>query len=267
MCVFVTFANPYLSESVDEYQINEMLKSDLGGIILKTCSLNNGASSLSSEDKEYIMCDESYTVDYEYYKNIILTKMSVNKPIILSIIDDGDFEYILKDFDMTLRDYSLKVLVEINMSCSNSKNKINGYHSKDIRHVLEKIQNLSLQNIGIGLRLPPFFELYKIRKISSILNIYKNIVKFIVCSNGISNTILNEKILNSISGNKINKLISLNNIVNFKKNLDKDIMIIGCGGIINSMDIFEYLELGATMVQIESQSDDETINSIIKNCE
>ena len=142
--------------------------------------------------------------------------------------------------------------MELNISCPNIDDKILGYHLKFVKNLLNKIGNL--KNIYVGLKLPPYLELYQIKKFSKSFNKYKNILKFITCCNSVPNGLLLNTEFNkrgAMSGG-FNKYISLSNVLEFKKYLDKEIVIIGCGGIKDINDINEYLSVGASFIQLGS---------------
>ena len=61
---------------------------------------------------------------------------------------------------------------------------------------------------------------------------------------------------------KMNKYISLSNVMTFSKTLSKEIRIIGCGGIENANDVFDYFKYGASFVQLASCFYDEEANEL-----
>ena len=88
----------------------------------------------------------------------------------------------------------------------------------------------------------------------------------------------NKPVLSNIYGGlsgKLNKYISLSNVYYFKNKLNNDIEIIGCGGIETLEDVNNYLNNGASYVQLGScfynnilnELDYEKINSIIDEYE
>jgi dihydroorotate dehydrogenase len=65
----------------------------------------------------------------------------------------------------------------------------------------------------------------------------------------------NNPVLSNIFGGlsgKLNKFISLSNIYYFKNKIDKNIELIGCGGIENIQDVLDYLNNGANFIQLGS---------------
>ena len=267
----VEFKNPILNSSgcwcIDKEQIEELYESNLSGIVLKTCTLyrKDGfkPTNFYRIDEENICfnCKGLPNNGYQYYKDIIieLNKKTDKKPIILSVAINNveDLKQILKDYDDSIKENE-KQLVEINLSCPNIKERIPGYHKRDILELINILREIKTKKLLFGLKMPPIFELEKITKISNLLNKNKDIIKFIVVSNSIPNCYIlkdNEPVLSNIYGGlsgKINKYISLSNIRSFRERLDNEIEIIGCGGIETEMDILEYLQTGAIMVQVGS---------------
>jgi dihydroorotate dehydrogenase len=72
------------------------------------------------------------------------------------------------------------------------------------------------------------------------------------------------KIVGGMSG-KTNKCISLSNVIYFSKILDKEIKIVGCGGIDSFNDIEDYLHNGASFVQLASCFYDVESNTLNKD--
>jgi dihydroorotate dehydrogenase (fumarate) len=68
-------------------------------------------------------------------------------------------------------------------------------------------------------------------------------------------------IYGGLSG-KINKYFTLSNIYTIKKKLNKNIKIMGCGGIETIEDVKDYLNIGADFVQLGSLFYDSAINKL-----
>ena len=158
--------------------------------------------------------------------------------------------------------------VEINLSCPNIKcNSIIGYDLSQIVILLNNLKN-NLNYITIGLKLPPYLDSGFIKKLCYLLNENLNVIKFITLCNSIPNTLClnnNEPSLSTTVGGmsgKANKFISLGNISIFNNFLDKNINIMGCGGISNVADILDYKKLGVNYYQIASCFYDENNNRL-----
>jgi dihydroorotate dehydrogenase (NAD+) catalytic subunit len=155
-------------------------------------------------------------------------------------------------------------MVEINMSCPNIEYRIPGYHCKDILKLVEYLSNLNTKKIVYGIKLPPIFEIEKCIKISKILNDNNDIIRFIVCSNTIPNGYTRDIILSNVYGGisgRINKYIALSNVKTFN-NILKNIHIIGCGGVYDTDDIVDYINEGASLVQIGSSVYNDVIDEL-----
>jgi dihydroorotate dehydrogenase (fumarate) len=271
----IIFENPILNASgcwcLEDYQIENLYKSKLSGVITKTCTLhpkkgNPEINYYNDKDNNlHFNCKGLPNNGYQYYRDLSIKYNK--KPYIISIAYTtlDELQLILFDYDVFLNENKL---VEINMSCPNIESRIYGYHKKDIINLLEMIKKLNLKFVGIGIKLPPYFEIEKINKLTIIFNQYKDVLKFITISNSIPNglPIVDNKFILSnkyggISG-KINKYIALSNICSFNKNLDNQIKIIGCGGISDINDIEDYLCLGAYLVQIGSSFYNEMDNKL-----
>jgi len=267
----IEFINPILNSSGcwcnTKEQILKLYNSDLGGIVLKTCSLypNSGNGeinyyhNLTNDIK--LNCKGLPNMGYDYYKSIVLSLN--NKPLILSVTIKNEDELLimLVDYDFSV---NKKVMVEINMSCPNIQNRIPGYHCKDIINLIKFLRNINTKNIVYGIKLPPIFEIEKCMKIAKILNENNDIIRFIVCSNTIPNGYTRDiKLSNEYGGisGKINKYIALSNVHTFNKLLN-NIHIIGCGGIYDTDDIVDYIDEGASLVQIGSSVYNQEIDEL-----
>jgi len=270
----IKFSHPIINSSgcwvSTELQISKLLNSKLSGLTLKTLTLNQKKSNPEPNyykiDTITFNCKGCPNYGYIYYKNIISNIK--DKPIILSVLEtldnNDELTTILDDYNKLS---NIKRLVEINLSCPNLENKIIGYHRKDIEKVINKLRLINLDNLIIGIKLPPYFEIYKINKISELLNKNNDIIRFITCSNTIPNGLIlkNQEFIlankfGGISG-KINKYIATSNIFSFKKNLINT-QIIGCGGVSDIDDIKDYLKVGADLIQIGSSFYDNKYNNL-----
>ncbi len=267
----IIFKNPILNSSGcwcnTKQQIEKLYNSDLGGVVLKTCSLypndGNGAVNYYNNkvDDIKLNCKGLPNKGYEYYRDIVLEYDK--KPLILSVTTKSydDLRFILLDFDFHIKN---KVMVEINMSCPNIEYRIPGYHCKDILKLVEYLSNLNTKKIVYGIKLPPIFEIEKCIKISKILNDNNDIIRFIVCSNTIPNGYTRDIILSNVYGGisgRINKYIALSNVKTFN-NILKNIHIIGCGGVYDNDDIGDYINEGASLVQIGSSVYNDVIDEL-----
>ena len=263
----IQFDNPILNASgcwcMNEEQLDELYSSGLGGIVSKTCSIfskqgNAEPNYYRKETNIHFNCKGLQNLGYQYYRN--LSKKYTEKPYIISLAFDNydDLKVVLHDYEKYADENP--VLVELNVSCPNlhSGTTIIGYNPYQLKKLLNILKDYNLNNIKFGLKLPPYLQLDLMDEIIKSINEYGDIVKYIVLSNSIPNCLPLEngepvlsKIVGGMSG-KANKYISLSNVVYFSKYLNKEIKIIGCGGIDTLNDIMDYLNNGASFVQLAS---------------
>jgi dihydroorotate dehydrogenase (fumarate) len=259
----IEFSTPIMNASgcwvLNEEQITDIYNSELGGIIAKTCTIfskeGNQEPNYYEKDGIHFNSKGLPNMGYQYYRN--LSKKIVNKPYIISIAFENyeKLKTILQDYDEFV---DKNMLVEINLSCPNLENEIPGYYCDFVEDLLDFIRKLGLKKIKIGLKFPPFLQKIGIIEMSKILNKYTYVVKYIVSANSIPNCVaLNntQPCLHNVYGGmsgKLNKPIALSNVIQFSKLLDKNIKIVGCGGIENLQDVVDYLSNGANFVQIAS---------------
>lgn len=279
----ISFNVPILNGSgcwcLSKEQILELERSNLGGIVSKTCTF---LSSNGNKDPNYYYdkatnshfnCKGLPNLGYEYYKNIH-NSLETNKPYILSIgyTSNEELKNILIDYTLIAIKLKKQLLVELNVSCPNIKTQIPGYHIEILEDICVFIESMKREisilysefneekcNIIYGIKLPPYFELDMINKVACLFNKYDTLVKYIVVSNSIPNCLpidengkhVLSKIYGGMTG-KINKHIALSNVYTFSKCLSKNITIVGCGGIENARDIQDYMNMGASFVQLAS---------------
>jgi len=280
---YIVFDNPILNASgcwaSNEEQITELDNSNLGGIVTKSCTIfcKDGNKEpnyyYSEKDNIHFNCKGLPNFGYDYYKQ--LSKKVNNKPFIISIAYTNIYEMAIilndydKHFDKHFDKHDKYVLVEINMGCPNVDERIPGYHLEDIEMLLENIKHADYDNICVGLKLPPYFEIEFMNKLCLLFNKYESCLYFIVVSNSIPNgfpTLTSKPCIltntyGGISG-KFNKYISLSNVKTFNGLLNKSITVIGCGGIENCEDILEYFKYGASFVQLASCFYDSNTNKL-----
>ena len=195
-----------------------------------------------------------------------------NKPYIISVcgLTLDDTLNILNNIFQSVKEQNYKIAgVEINLSCPNiiGKGQL-GYDFNKMDQYLKTIFDLDiikhLPNFIIGVKLPPYFDLHQFGEVTDILEKYR--IDFVTCINSIGNGLIidseKEEILIKPKGGmggiggKYVKPTGLSNVRNFylqfkKRNLKID--IIGCGGIENGEDVFDYILCGATLVQVGTQ--------------
>lgn len=261
----IEFNNPFMNASgcwsMNEEQITELYSnSELSGIVSKTFTLFSKQGNPEPnyyhdvENNIHYNCKGLPNYGYNYYRDLSIRYKE--KPFILSMAYDFEtvnMVTILKDYDKWC---NKETLLEINMSCPNVDKNIPGYNIKIIESLINMLPT-SVEKIKIGLKLPPYFVIPDMKEIALLLN-KSNTIKYIVLSNSIPNVmplVNGQKYLSTIYGGmsgKLNKQIALSNVHIFSQYLKKDIAIIGCGGIDTIDDVNDYLNNGASFVQLAS---------------
>ena len=157
--------------------------------------------------------------------------------------------------------------IEINLSCPNIVGKCQlAYSFTELEEYLKEIFNFEFKenNIVVGFKLPPYFEIQHFEVVGKILNEYP--VDFITCVNSIGNGLIVNHITDTtyikpkmgcggIGGTYL-KPTGLSNVWNFYRvfqELNSNIKIIGCGGIKSGVDAYEYILCGANLVQVGTE--------------
>ena len=240
--------------------LDALYKSYSGAILSKSCTLeprkgnehpkyyDNFYGSINSNGLENLGYDfyKNYWSDYEHH---------TKKPFIISIAVNYDFDEIIKDCS----DNSIKPL-EINMSCPNIKGK--RQLAYDFEALDEKLRKTcEVYDHKFGIKLPPYFDPQDVSCVSDIIKEY-NQIDYITCINSLGNGLiinwLDESTLirpkggiGGIGGDYC-KPTALANVRMFY-NENPNLKIIGCGGVREANDVFEYILCGASGVQIGTQ--------------
>jgi dihydroorotate dehydrogenase (fumarate) len=248
----------------NEEQINSLFNSNLGSILIKTCTLEpkngNVEPNYYKLDDIHINSKGLPNNGYQYYKDLYKKISSLNKKFILSVA----WENIDKKTIRLLEDYNdtvnKKELVELNLSCPNVHQLIPSYDCEYLELILKSLNDKNFSNLYFSLKLSPYLDHSLCKKVINVINNNNNnnLVKYVVLSNSIPNCLIlndNKSVLSNIYGGlsgKLNKFIALSNVHFFKDKLNKDIKIIGCGGIETIDDVNDYLNNGASFVQLGS---------------
>jgi dihydroorotate dehydrogenase (fumarate) len=257
--------------SSNKEQLTELFVSKLGGSVSKTCTLFSREGN--KEPNYFFMKKDGIhfnskgipNLGYDYYKQ--LYKLSHDKPYILSITYESfdKLKILLQDYDNFV---DKNVLVEINLSCPNTDIEIPGYNIHFMERLLLNLKQYNLKYVKFGFKLPPYFEKKQIENIAQLFNNYDTLLIYIVTCNSIPNCLPLENHTNVLSVNyggmsgKINKHIALSNVATFSLFINKNISIVGCGGIDTIDDIIDYFTYGAKFVQLASCFYDETNNKL-----
>ena len=256
-------------------ELAELADSDSCVIQTKSCTLE----PLEGNPKPRYYLDNDISINSTGLANLGIReyiKQShyfTNKPYILSIAGRTleEFTECVKLCNDDCKDISA---YEINLSCPN----IIGKPVTATEFVESFLQIADQLTCPWGIKLPPFFNQSEIDEYLTVVK--RHNATFVVCSNSFPNgLILNHELqpaiiprngLGGVGGTYGFKAISL---ANARYIIEKfNIPVIGCGGVRNAKDVFDYLSIGCLAVQIGSHLDRagmklfECINQDIRRC-
>ena len=243
-----------------ENELDSLFRSNSGCVVSKSSTIHfregNCKPRYYSDGTGSINSMGLPNMGYKFYMNYY-EKQKCGKPFMQSIFpfNLNEMETMLKDIDK-YGGVLGKKLVEVNVSCPNLIGDSIDFENVDL--YMDKIKQLNFENLNIGLKLAPIYQLRHYDIMSNLL--IKNNIKFITCCNSLVNglfvDVVEEKTciypkdgIGGIGGSYI-KPISLSNVYNFHKRLGNKVDIIGCGGVYSGKDVFEYILCGAKAVQV-----------------
>ncbi|WGL15043.1 dihydroorotate oxidase [Microbulbifer bruguierae] len=195
---------------------------------------------------------------YRYYLDYAKRAATFNKPYFISVSGLG-----FEDNVAIIRALSGQEhvsAIELNLSCPNVPGKPQtGYDFEQSRVLLEMI--FEHVTTPLGVKLPPYFDLPHFEMMAAVLRDFP--IAFVTCINSIGNGLVIDTDQESVVikpksgfggiGGDFIKPTALANVRKFYTLLDKDVAIIGCGGIKSGMDVFEHILCGASAVQVGTQ--------------
>lgn len=251
-----------------EQHLHQLALSNSGAIISKSCTTNPRDGNPLPR---YHYSDMSFTsinsmgipnLGSDFYIKYKNTK----KPYIISIAETKphEFDNIINDIKNNNDNDNNSVLIECNLSCPNVINhgqacSIIAYDFLLLEQKLQELNELCHDtNITLGVKLPPYFDPHHFDIVSQLIIKYN--INFITTINSLPNGLIVDPItettcikpkngIGGIGGDPC-KPIALSNVYQFYTRLPPNIHIIGCGGIRNGTDVFEFILCGASAVQI-----------------
>ncbi len=191
---------------------------------------------------------------YKKYVEFAPGLRKYDKPVMASVsgLSLADNLEIIKAFNDTNID-----AIELNLSCPNVIGKPQmGYDFEQSDEVLAEAMKVTKKPLGV--KLPAYFDIVHFEQMAKILN--KHQVAFVTSINSIGNGMYIDAEKEQVVikpkggfggvGGKYVKPTALANVNKFYELLNKDIDIIGVGGINTGKDVFEYILAGAKAVQL-----------------
>jgi len=190
----------------------------------------------------------------EYIRFSKVLKSKYNKPIIASIsgMSLRDNVTMFEAFNDSEAD-----IIEFNPGSPNTIGRPTmGYDFEYLEQNLREITKICRKPLGV--KLPPYFDFVHFEAVAEILKKYN--VRYISCINSIGNALFIDPIKEQTLikpkggfgglGGKYIKPTSLANVRKFYELLDEKIQIVGCGGVYTGVDVFEFILVGASAVQL-----------------
>ena len=240
-------------------KLNEI--PEVGAIVTKSFTLNEFEGN--PEPVKYYT--NEYSVNsvglrnygFEYYKEII-EFCEFKKPIYLSVAETNMTRliYMLREIEQAKKGNN-KVYIEYNFGCPNRSATINGVSTLGYSMVALRDYVVTLNEVckltPFGVKLPPYLDHGILQEVGNTLKNCEGL-KFVTVCNTLGNSYVPEARLSmdygGLGGTKSLKFIAMGNIKQLKKILGDSVTIIGCGGVTSGVDICDFKEVGADLVQI-----------------
>lgn len=220
-----------------------------------------------------------------YFDFININSYQLTKPLFLSIAEQNhnNLNTIFNEY-LKNKVYNIDMLIEYNVSCPNINNTntstsnekiMVGYDIGELRTRLQYIKSLfsnpEYKYIPFGIKLPPYLDRYQLQNVANVINEFSDIIRFITVCNTMGNGCMLDEItcgskisttIGGIGGTSL-KPIALGNVKLLSGYLKYDIQIIGCGGVKDVRDVYDFMFAGATFVQIGTKLFENPDSSII----
>jgi dihydroorotate dehydrogenase (fumarate) len=191
---------------------------------------------------------------YRAYAELIPRLKRFGKPIIASVagLGEEDFPTIAEAINAAHPD-----LIEINLSCPNILGKPQiGYDPETSERVLKKVRRLI--TVPMGVKLPPYFDPVHHEVMGKVLG--RCGIDFLNMINSVGNGLVVDPERETVVikpkggfgglGGRLIKPVALANVRAFYKFFEGKIPIIGTGGVVEGIDVFEHVLCGASAVQV-----------------
>lgn len=191
---------------------------------------------------------------YKTYAELIPHLKRFGKPVIASVagLGEEDFPTIAEAINVAQPD-----LIEVNLSCPNIPGKPQiGYDPETSERVLKRVRRLI--TVPMGVKLPPYFDPAHHEAMGKVLG--RCGVDFLNMINSVGNGLVIDPERETVVikpkggfgglGGRLIKPVALANVRAFYRFFDGKLPIIGTGGIVEGIDVFEHFLCGASAVQI-----------------
>ncbi len=258
----VTFPSCFMNASgalcVTRDELEALGKSGAGAIVTKSMTIESRQGN--STPRYYGFPGGSINsmglpnLGYRAYVEMIPHLKRFGKPVIASVagLGEEDFPTIAEAINAARPD-----LIEVNLSCPNIPGKPQiGYDPETSERVLKKVRPKI--SVPMGVKLPPYFDPAHHEAMGKVLG--RCGVDFLNMINSVGNGLVVEPERETVVikpkggfgglGGRLIKPVALANVRAFYKFFEGKIPIIGTGGIVEGIDVFEHFLCGASAVQI-----------------
>lgn len=258
----VTFPNCFMNASgalcVTRDELEALGKSSAGAIVTKSMTIESRQGNPTP--RYYGFSGGSINsmglpnLGYRAYVELIPHLKRFGKPVIASVagLGEEDFPTIAEAINAARPD-----LIEVNLSCPNIPGKPQiGYDPETSERVLKKVRPKI--SVPMGVKLPPYFDPAHHEAMGKVIG--RCGVDFLNMINSVGNGLVVEPERETVVikpkggfgglGGRLIKPVALANVRAFYKFFEGKIPIIGTGGIVEGIDVFEHFLCGASAVQI-----------------
>ena len=258
----VTFPSCFMNASgalcVTRDELEALGKSGAGAIVTKSMTIESRQGNPTPRYYGFpggsINSMGLPNLGYRAYAELIPHLKRFGKPVIASVagLGEEDFPTIAEAINAARPD-----LIEVNLSCPNIPGKPQiGYDPETSERVLKNVRRLITMPMGV--KLPPYFDPAHHEAMGKVLG--RCGVDFLVMINSVGNGLVVDPERETVVikpkggfgglGGRLIKPVALANVRAFYKFFDGKMPIIGTGGIVEGIDIFEHFLCGASAVQI-----------------
>lgn len=258
----VTFPSCFMNASgalcVTRDELEALGKSGAGAIVTKSMTIESRQGNPTPRYYGFpggsINSMGLPNLGYRAYAELIPHLKRFGKPVIASVagLGEEDFPTIAEAINAAQPD-----LIEVNLSCPNIPGKPQiGYDPDTSERVLKKVRPKI--SVPMGVKLPPYFDPAHHEAMGKVLG--RCGVDFLNLINSVGNGLVVDPERETVVikpkggfgglGGRLIKPVALANVRAFYKFFEGKIPIIGTGGIVEGIDVFEHVLCGASAVQI-----------------
>lgn len=148
--------------------------------------------------------------------------------------------------------------IELNCGCPNTGHgTIMSFDIAALKQTFQELLDLGFRETPIWVKFSPYSDPGFLKEVAALVNEYPRLIRAVVTCNTFPNAYAGKGVISpndglaGLSGPAI-KLTALGQVVQFRKNLQPQIDVIGVGGITTGNDVVDFLHAGAVAVQLTS---------------